>query len=230
MLDKLEQSFLKEQQFISDASHELRTPVSVILAQCQLSLEKNETQDEYKQDLEVITRQSENMSKLINNMLDYTRLEMQPEKYKKVQINLSKLISSICADLEIIKEKNITLTTDIKPNIYIEGNEELLSRAITNLINNAYSYGCKDGNIFVSLTDTVDEIIILVQDDGIGIEEKEQKKIFDRFYQVDSSHSGTGSGLGLSMVKEITEFHNGKVKLESEIGKGSKFFIIFQKK
>ena len=229
MLDKLEQSFLKEQQFISDASHELRTPLTVVLAQCQLSLEKNRNEEEYKEALEVITRQSKNMSKLINDMLDYTRLEMKSEKYKKEKINLSKLLSSICADLSIIKQKNITLKSEIKQDIYINGNEDLLSRAVINLVNNAYNYGNENGNIFVNLTDTEKEIILVVEDDGIGIEEKEQKKIFDRFYQVDSSHSGSGNGLGLSMVYEIARFHNGTVKVESQIGKGSKFFIIFQK-
>lgn len=229
MLDKLEQSFLKEQQFISDASHELRTPVSVILAQCQLSLEEDRSREEYIEALNVITRQSKNMSKLINNMLDYTRLEMKSEKYKQTKVNLSELASSICIDLSIIKQKNITLTSDIKPDIYMEGNEELLSRLIINLINNAYCYGKENGNIFVNLRETEKEITLLVQDDGIGIEEKEQEKIFDRFYQVDSSRSGAGAGLGLSMVYEIAKFHNGVVKLESQIGKGSKFFIIFKK-
>ena len=229
MLGKLELSFLKEQQFISDASHELRTPLSVILAQSQLSLEKNTSIDEYKQDFEVIIRQSKNMSKLVNDLLDYTRIQMQSEKYKKEKINLTQLVSSICSDLSILKEKNITLTCQIEPDVYMKGNEELLSRVIINLINNAYRYGKENGNIFVNLKNTKKEITLLVQDDGIGIKEDEIKKIFDRFYQVDSSHSGEGIGLGLSMVYEIVKFHNGKIKVESKFGKGSKFFIIFQK-
>lgn len=229
MLDKLEDSFLKQQQFTSDASHELRTPLSVILAQAQLSLELNKTQDEYKKDFEIIARQSKNMSKLINDMLDFSRLEMQSEKYKKEKINLSKVISSICADLKLIKDKNITLSDEIQQDLYINGNYELLTRLVTNLINNAYKYGKQNGNIFVSLKNTKNEIILLVEDDGIGIKKEDQEKIFDRFYQVDSSHSKEGSGLGLSMVSEIVQFHNGKIKVESELEKGSKFYIFFSK-
>ncbi len=229
MLDKLEYSFTKEQQFISDASHELRTPLSVISAQAQLSLEQSKTPDEYKKDFEIIVRQSKNMSKLINDMLDFSRLEMQSEKYKKEKINLSKVISSICADLMLLKEKNITLSDEIQQDLYINGNYELLTRLVTNLINNAYKYGKQNGNIFVNLKSTKNEIILLVEDNGIGIKEEDQKKIFDRFYQVDSSHSEEGSGLGLSMVSEIVQFHNGKIKVESELGKGSKFYIFFSK-
>ncbi len=98
-------------------------------------------------------------------------------------------------------------------------------RRFSNLISNAYRYGKNNGNIYVTLTEKENETELSVKDDGIGIAEKDIKKIFDRFYQADNSRSNTGTGLGLSMVKEIAKMHDGEVSVESEPGKGSTFTL-----
>ena len=231
MLARLEETFLKEQQFTSDASHELRTPVSVISAQCQLSLEEKRSVEEYKEDLKVIKRQTQKMSKLINDMLDFTRLEKGAENYEITLIDMTNLVLSICRDMALIKEKGICLTYEVEPNIIFKGNEQLLSRALANLISNAYRYGHKKGNIWINLKHEGESSIKLsVKDNGIGIKKEEQEKIFYRFYQADASHSGEGTGLGLAMVHEIIKFHKGEIYVESQLGKGSTFTIIFQHK
>ena len=99
---------------------------------------------------------------------------------------------------------------------------------LTNLISNAYRYGRDNGHIFVRLKRTGHGLELAVLDDGIGIAPRDQPLIFGRFYQADHSHSGTGTGLGLSMVQEITKFHGGEIHVESEVGKGSGFYIIFK--
>ncbi len=227
MFERLENAFEKERQFTSDASHELRTPVSVITAQCEFTLENPRTGEEYENALETILRQSKKMSRLINDMLDYIRLEMRAESYKKETIDLTELVESLCFDMALIKEKDIVLSWEVEKNICFSGSRLLLSRLLTNLISNAYRYGKEEGHIFVCLKRREHQITLSVSDDGIGIAQEEQLKIFQRFYQADTSHSGSGTGLGLSMADQIVRFHKGSIRVESALGKGSTFYIFF---
>ena len=227
MFERLENAFEKERQFTSDASHELRTPVSVITAQCEFTLEKPRTGEEYENALETILRQSKKMSRLINDMLDYIRLEMRAESYKKETTDLTELVESLCFDMALIKEKDIVLSWEVEKNICFSGSRLLLSRLLTNLISNAYRYGKEEGHIFVCLKRREHQITLSVSDDGIGIAQEEQLKIFQRFYQADTSHSGSGTGLGLSMADQIVRFHKGSIRVESALGKGSTFYIFF---
>jgi signal transduction histidine kinase len=229
MFEKLERAFEAERQFTSDASHELRTPVSVITAQCELSLEETRSTEEYEEALRVIQRQSRKMSRLINDMLDFTRLEVGPDRYQKENMDITKMVESICADMALIQEKGITLQYDTEDDIVFYGNRELLTRLLTNLISNAYRYGKEDGHIWVRLQKADGEISLIVQDDGIGIAKEEQQKIFQRFYQADSSRAGAGMGLGLSMAQEIARFHGGRIAVESAPDVGSTFKVSFKK-
>lgn len=224
--DKLDKAFETERQFISDASHELRTPMSVISAQCEFSLEKPRTSEEYESAFRVIRRQSQKMSKMINDMLDFTRMEAGSGKYSMETVDMSELVSSICEDMALIREKNIRLEFKVEKDIVFKGNSELLSRLLINLINNAYRYGNQNGHIWVCLKREGQRIHLSVRDDGIGIAKDEQEKIFQRFYQSDNSHSGAGVGLGLSMASEIAHFHGGEITVNSELGMGSTFTVI----
>ncbi|MCD7982211.1 MAG: ATP-binding protein [Clostridiales bacterium] len=227
MFTRLDESFQTQQQFISDASHELRTPISVINAQCELTLETERENAEYREALDVIQRQGNKMSRLINSMLEFTRLELQPERYGKEDLDLTGLVEDVCADLALIREKDISLTCDTEKNVYFFGNRELLTRLLSNLIGNAYRYGTPGGHTTVRLLTDEDGLLLSVQDDGIGIPPEDLPHIFQRFYQADASRAGEGNGLGLSMVKEITEFHGGAVFAESEPGLGSTFLVRF---
>lgn len=227
MFKRLERSFEMEQQFTSDASHELRTPMSVIMAQCEYSLEKERTTEEYESALSVIQRQARKMSGLINDMLTFTRLNMNIDRYPFENFDLSESITSLCTDMALIRENNIELShSNIEKGIIYKGNKALLGRALTNLISNAFRYGKENGHIIVSMQRTATSVIISVQDDGVGIAEDEQKKVFHRFYQGDNSRGGIGTGLGLSMVEEIVHVHGGRIFLESKKDLGSTFIII----
>lgn len=258
MIGRLNLAFESERRFTSDASHELRTPMAVIMAQTELILEEKRSVEEYQEALQVIERQGRRMSGLIDSMLDYTRLEQRAEEYTKEMLDLSKLVESICQDMQLIGDKEISLDYHVEPHVNVKGNSLLLSRLIQNLIDNAYKYGKQKGHIEVHLTyhvltedeqellwqsktskkeirkkaDETRRAILCVKDDGIGISEAEQKKIFDRFYRVDTSRTHNrrlsyGYGLGLSMVKKIAEMHQAIVAVKSEEGKGSAFYIIF---
>ena len=225
MFDRLENSFESEKQFTNDVSHELRTPMAVIMAQCDYALSEEMTQEEYKESIELIRRQGGKMSKMITEMLEFSRIERRSEKYPVEELDFSELVENLCDDLALLKTKNIKLECEIEPGISVKGNHMLLTRLVNNLVSNAYRYGVENGKITVTLLSNSKNAMLSVKDDGIGIAKDEQEKIFRRFYQSDPSHSSGGTGLGLSMVKEIALFHNGSVCVKSEPGQGSEFLV-----
>ncbi len=230
MLDRLEAAFQAERQFTSDASHELRTPMAVIMAQCELALEQESSPQECREALQVIRRQGSKMSKLIADLLDVSRLEMNAQRYAVEQLPLSQLTEAVCVDMAMLRQQNISLQWQLEPDVAIRGNGELIARLLTNLISNAYRYGKENGNILVSLRQEGQQVLLSVQDDGIGIAREEQDKIFRRFYQVDGAHSGAGTGLGLAMVQQIARFHGGTVSVSSLPGQGSAFTVSLPQK
>ena len=227
MLDRLEDSFERERRFTSDASHELRTPTSVILAEAEYTLEKERPAEEYRESLSVVKKQGEKMKELISDMLDYTRMEQGTERYEMKKENLSALVRELSDQLSLPKTNGITLETEIREGLFVKGNRLLLMRMLQNLVSNAYRYGKEDGRISVCLKEEPEGILLSVSDDGIGIPEEEQEKIFDRFYRGDDARSTPGTGLGLSMVKKIAELHGAEIRVKSSPGEGSTFSVIF---
>ena len=228
MLDRLENAFKDEQQLTNNISHELRTPVCVIMSQCEFTLEKDRNTQEYTEAIELVLRQSRKMSKMINDMLSFARLE-QCEAVAYEKINFSEIISDVCYDMEAIKEKNISLESSIQPNLTVKGNSEQLSCLAVNLISNAYRYGKENGHIHVSLKENDGIVSLSVSDDGIGIKDSDLEKIWNRFYRCDSSRSEKGTGLGLSFVREIARIHGGTVSVESTPNEGSTFTFTMKK-
>lgn len=228
MVDKLDKTFESEKRFTSDASHELRTPVAVISAQCEYILESPREVEEYIEALEVISRQNKRMSSLINDMLSLSRFENKKNKYVFSEFDFSSSIDAICKDMSLIEKKNIKLSYHIEDNIFLNGEKELLERLALNLISNAFKYGKENGSIFVSLKKDkkTEKVLLSVSDNGIGISDEEKEKIFDRFYRSDKSRSEAGTGLGLSLVSEIAKLHGGIIELESKLNEGSTFTFI----
>lgn len=227
MMDRLEESFERERRFTSDASHELRTPASVIMAQTEYTLEKERSAAEYREALEVVARQGKRMSALINDMLDYSRMDLSAERYPLAPLDLSALVRETAGALAPVGESPREYRSEIEDGLYAEGNEGLLTQLLQNLISNAYRYGDPAGRITVRLKKEAGRPVLSVEDDGPGIPKEEQEKIFERFYRGDASRSVQGTGLGLALVKKIAEIHGAAVELESEMGKGSCFRIIF---
>ena len=226
MINRLDQAFKSEQQFTSDASHELRTPMSVIMAQCEYILENTRTPEEYETALKVIQRQGRKMSKLIEDMLCVARLEQNTDSYPREMLDFSALVEDICIDMALLKSKHIVLDREIEPGIFLMGNAMLLTRMVTNLISNGYRYGKQDGRISIRLKCDSD-ILLSVEDNGIGISVEQQERIFRRFYRVEAARFSEGAGLGLAMVKDIVKYHGGTVEVVSAVGEGSKFTVKF---
>ena len=232
MFDRLETNFEAERHFTSDASHELRTPVTIILAQCEYAFENASGEQELYEAIGAIQKQGYRMTHLIESLLYFTRIEQHTESLSFETIDLSALVLSTCREQKEIEEKNISLAEDVQPGIEMRADTALFARMLVNLIRNAYRYGRENGSIRVSLKEQNNGIALSVADDGIGISPEELPKIWNRFYRVDKSRSsseGLGLGLGLAMVKRIAELHNGKIHAESELGKGSTFIIQFTK-
>lgn len=229
MFERLDASFEAERQFTSDASHELRTPMAVIMAECEYMLEQERSSVEYEDALRVVYRQGKKMSRLIEDMLMFTRMERRADVFSMKELNFSQLAEDVCEDMRHIAQKNISLSARIEPKIWIFGNYDLLVRLLTNLITNAYRYGKENGHITVALSGSAEEATLSVKDDGMGISREELEKIFLRFYQSDAARSGSGTGLGLAMVREIAQFHRGRVFAESTPGEGSTFFFQVKK-
>lgn len=226
MFGRLEQAFMAERQFASDASHELRTPITVILAECDHAKRKNKTPEDFLQSISVIEEQGQHMSELVQSLLAMTRIQHGTDKYPLRSMDFSEFILSCCEEFIPEERKGITLTLDIKDAVFVRFNPSLMSRVIMNLLQNAYKYGREDGHIRVAVSETELLVMLSVEDDGIGISPEDQPKIWQRFWQADPSRSENGSsGLGLSMVREIAQFHGGDARVQSQLGLGSTFTI-----
>ena len=227
MFARLETSFEAEKQFTSDASHELRTPVAVILAQCEDARRGAQTPEQYAEAIDVIERQAGRMSSLIAQLLQMTRLEQGTQRAAFEQADLSGLVEVICAEQPQLP-RGITIQTDIQPDVEAWFDVTLMSRLLQNLINNAARYGRENGHIWVSLRHVEHDAVLSVRDDGIGIPADRLDKIWKRFYQVEASRgAANGAGLGLPMVRQIAALHGGTVTVDSREGEGSCFTLRF---
>ena len=231
MMDKLEDSFETEKQFTSDVSHELRTPVTVILSQCEYALQEDTPAQEIKDCIRSIAAQARKMSSLISQLLTLARADKGIQKLHYELLNLSELAEIITEEQKgIASKKGITLETCIQPDILFRGDETMLMRLFINLISNSITYGKENGLTRISLSSDGNLITGSVSDNGIGIEKDKLDKIWKRFYQVNPARSSgerEGAGLGLPMVKWITEAHGGTVCAESTPGSGTVFTFTF---
>lgn len=226
MFDRLEQSFKAEKQFTSDASHELRTPITVIRASCDRALRKDLTREDFVKTIGVIDEQADHMSKLVNHLLALTRLQQGTERYALGKGDLSELVREACADYMPEHKRGITLITDIQDGVTASFNTPLMASLVQNLLQNAYRYGVEGGHIWLSLKSVDGKAVLTVRDDGIGIAPENHEKIWLRFWQADLSRGeNAGNGLGLPLVKEIAELHGGSVSLTSALGAGSTFTV-----
>ena len=228
MLDKIENLIKQEKQFTSDASHELRTPISVILAQGEylLDIAKDEKEKELAQ---TIVDKSKQVSKLVSRLLLLARIDQNRQKFNKEKVDLGVIIDvAIDSMKELAAQKGILLFSNVPEGTIVDADESLLLSAITNLISNGIKYGKESGRVLVSASKLGDRTEIVVADNGVGISEEHIDKIWTRFYRVDDVRNDDygSSGLGLSMVKSIIELHGGEITVKSSLGYGTEFRII----
>lgn len=224
MFDRLELSFNAEKRFASDASHELRTPVSIILAECEYARANAQTVEDYQESLDVVERQGRRMSRLINQLLNITRMDQGTQAISREEADFSELVDVVTDEAVRASGKDFTVKKHIEPGVTANIDVGLMSRLVQNLVENACKYTPDGGKITVSLHAAGGRATLTVSDTGIGIAKRDLGHIWERFWQADSSRGvDRGSGLGLAMVKQIADAHGGKLSVESEPGQGSSF-------
>lgn len=223
MFERIQAAFEREKQFTADASHELRTPVAVILSQCEDAL-RTECDEPHRQALITIQKQAEKMAGLISQLLTLARAEQSRKKLHLERVNFSELAEIIAQQQEeFAEERGIEIAQEIEPDVTVQGDETMLMRMVINLLENAVKYGKENGHIRLSVVKENGFAVCRVEDDGIGIEKEHLENVWKRFWQEDASRKVQGSGLGLAMVKWMAEAHGGAVSVTSEKGKGSCF-------
>ena len=228
MIGRLEKAFQRQKQFTSDASHELRTPLAVIEAESTLALQKERPPSDYRQSLEIVSRETRQMSSLIDKLLTLARADAGKEQWNFAEVELSKLITNLSTDVEALcQEKGLSFQLGQTQDLVVKGDEARLRELFMNLLDNAIIYTPSPGTISVSLRREGQMAVVVIKDTGVGIPAEDIPFIFERFYRVDKSRSRAegGSGLGLAICQHIAEAHGGKIEVESQVGAGSTFSV-----
>lgn len=224
---RLDASFAQQAQFTADAAHELRTPVSVILAQTQTSLKRERNSTEYRDTVEACQRAAQRMRGLLESLLELARLDAGQEAMKKMRFDLSATVQE-CVELirPLTQQRNIQVHGEFSP-LEWSGDRERLSQVITNLLSNAIHYNKDGGEVRVAVQQRNGEATVTVADTGVGIAAEDLPRIFERFYRADKSRSNAAgrTGLGLAISKAIVEAHGGRLEVSSEPGKGTVFTL-----
>lgn len=217
-------AFDRQKQFIADASHELKTPLTIITTNAEV-LENTLPDNKW---LNYILEQSSRMKLLINSLLDLARLDSGTEKNAFQSFDLSKAVRKTALSFESLAyEYEKKYSWNITDGLSLYGNEENIKQLVTILLDNAFKYSDAKGVITISLTRSAEKKQLLVHNTGNGIEMKDQKHIFERFYRIDSSRSrqSGGCGLGLSIAESIVKKHKGQISVKSD-GKNYTDFCI----
>jgi heavy metal sensor kinase len=222
---RLESAFAQQQQFTSDAAHELRTPVSVMLTQAQTALNRERTAPEYRETVEACQRAAQRMRKLIESLLALARLDAGQEVLKRLRFDFSKTVSD-CVDMvkPMAGERGAKIFTELSP-VEITGDSERLAQVVTNLLTNAIQYNLPDGEVRVKLESQNGLAVLTVSDTGAGISAEDLLRLFERFYRADKSRSTGGNGLGLAISKAVVEAHGGTIEVASEENAGTTFTV-----
>jgi signal transduction histidine kinase len=211
--------------FISNVTHELKTPLTSIRMYAEsLLIGRVKTPDGQKEYLEVVVNESERLKRMINNILEFSKMEKGKPEYHFVNSNLASIINEAIHEMNYWFEKEqFEVVTELDENIYADVDSEKMKQAISNLLSNAIKYSTDTKKVFIRSFRKSDQVCVEVEDRGIGIPEDKLSRIFEQFYRVEQKENISGTGLGLTVVKEIIEAHKGTISVTSEMGKGSRF-------
>lgn len=251
LITQMEKLYESQKQFTSDVAHELRTPVSVIMAECQYIKKYGSDPSDYSEALSVIERQTKKTNQIIEQLLTLSRLDQGRIQNDFELADIREIVESVCANELLAAQKNITIRKDLEETFAFI-NVALFSSAVKNLINNALKYSNENSCIEVNLRTesaalakenaaapasapapkgdrkkktAAGTVVFQVRDHGCGMSPAVLNHVFDRFYRADASRSSDGFGLGLSIVQKIVEYHHGLITVESMEGEGSTFTV-----
>ncbi len=214
-------------EFVANVSHELKTPLTAIKGYSELLMKMNLPPERVRNYYQIIYKEAERLTQLINDLLDVSRIESGKIELKKDMVEIRKIIRERASFFQTQTSKHKIILQFPEYPTFVLGDNSRLTQVIHNLLDNAIKYSPNGGNIWARVMDKMEDIIIEIQDQGVGIPPEHLPHIFDRFYRIDSSlrKSTSGTGLGLSIVKSIIEAHNGKISVTSKVGEGTTFII-----
>ncbi len=232
MLSRLEQTMKRLSRFAADASHELRTPVSVIRTTAELASRRARSADSYREALDGIARESERMTKLLDDLLLLSRVDSDSVELPKTTFDLAPVVGDLCSQLKPLaggKFLDLEFLCS-STSVPVLGNEAAIRRLVLVLLDNAIKYSKAYGHVTVALREENGCVHLEVIDSGPGIEQDELPHIFERFYRGPQAKNGAnvGSGLGLSLAAGIAEKHNAKIEVTRSSAEGSIFTVLFQ--
>lgn len=226
MLARLEDSFTRLSQFSADLAHELRTPISNIRGEAEVTLTRPRTSEDYRNVIESITGECERLSGIVENLLFLARAEAADRQIEKDFFPARPAIERIASYYRTIaEERGISITNESEGDVYAD--PVLFDRALSNLLDNALRFTPDRGKITIRSQSRNGRTELAVEDTGCGIAPHDLSRIFDRFYRVDSSRSSKGTGLGLALVKSITDLHGGSATATSEPNRGTTVTLTF---
>ena len=228
MLDRIETAFLRVTQFTADASHELRTPVSLIRTEAELALRRSRGEAEYKESLRHVLLEAERTTTLLEQLLSLARADSGRETLHMQAVDLGQTLGRIVDGWhQVASIRDLQFAASIDDHSFVMGDETLLHRLADILLDNAFKYTPSPGSVRLSFEQKGESAVLTVADSGVGIAEEEKSKIFERFYRVDKarSRSAGGAGLGLAIAQWIVTQHRGSISVESRPGVGTTFRV-----
>ena len=232
LLSRLDQSFDTMRRFVADASHELRTPISVIRGEADVALSQERSPAEYRESLTVVLDEARRLSRLVDDLLNLARADAGHVTLQTHDFYLNELLAECCRNVQgLAHTRGLELECLPGNDLQFTGDEQLLRRLVINLLDNAIRYTPSGGKVTASLEATASSVQLRVSDTGIGIAPTDAARIFERFYRAGEARSRQdgGFGLGLAIVRWIAESHRGSVTCTSELGRGSTFTVTLPK-
>jgi signal transduction histidine kinase len=216
--------------FVANVTHELKTPLTSIRMFAEtLQLGRAASDSERQESLDVIVGESERLTRLINTVLDFSKIERGQKEYRMADVDVSEVVRAALKTLKhSLDDKGFTLEADIEPGVRATADADALEQAILNLVDNAVKYSGQAKWVRIALWSRDHAVFLRVSDSGIGIPEAEQRRIFDKFYRSRAANEGDagGAGLGLTVVQHIVDAHGGRIEVESKVGEGSRFTVV----
>lgn len=226
MAAELESTESMKKDFISNVSHEIKTPLANISAYCEILQDPTLSEEERNERFSMVLKSVRNLSSLVSNILKLNKLENQEISSHRREFDLSARVADVFLSfVDECEEKGIGLSAEIKDDVIVSSDPDLLDIVWNNLMANAVKFTPKGGTISVTLRENEKSVEVAVRDSGCGIAPQSIPHIFERFYQGDTSHRTEGNGLGLSLVKRVMEITGSTITVESREGRGALFTV-----